>query len=77
MNVRASMQKIWLLGPTCPHSVNERLLNLIMNEILFLREQADVYCDEGGRKMKMGCSMGGRGWRGDGRRKRRDRVGKR
>jgi hypothetical protein len=41
------------LGPTRPHSLNERLLNLIMDEILVLREQADVCCNEGEMKMKM------------------------
>jgi hypothetical protein len=56
-------ENLAVLGPTCSVPSTRVFLNLIMNEILVLREQADVYCNTGERKMKMGCSMGGRGWK--------------
>jgi hypothetical protein len=46
-------ENLAVLGPTRPIPSTRDFINLIMNEILVLREQAYVYCNEGGRKMKM------------------------
>ena len=44
-SLHAEIWQCW--APYAPIPSTRNFLNLIMNEMLVLREQADVYCNEG------------------------------